>query len=292
MSSARVAAQAKINLRLRVLAREASGYHSIETVFHRVDLADDVTVRIPTDSTRSIDCRGADVGPAEKNLAFRAATAFADAAGWPTGFAIEIDKRIPIGGGMGGGSADAGAVLRALDALAPKPLGGPRLRDIAATLGADVPFLTTTDPMAVAWGRGERMIGLPALTPRDVIAVVPPFGISTADAYRWVDESASAARQEAWRKEPAQFGDWTAIERMAVNDFDAPVVARHALLGEMMAWLRDQGAMIAMLSGSGSTVIGVFPRTPSGIARDFAAEGGRLVATTTSARVNPVDVVS
>src|SRR6188472_3643240 len=132
---ARVAAQAKINLRLRILAREESGYHQIETLFLRLMLADDVVVRI-IDGARSLDTTGAvdprQLGPVERNLAWRAATAYADATGWPAGFAIELTKEIPIGGGLGGGSADAGAVLRALDALAPTPIGEPALLAIAA----------------------------------------------------------------------------------------------------------------------------------------------------------------
>src|SRR3954471_8595902 len=110
--AARVVAQAKLNLLLRVLAREASGYHSIETVFLRLDLGDDVCVRIT--SGRSLECNGpampADgLGAVEKNLAFRAGLAYAEATGWPSGFSIELTKRIPVGGGLGGGSADAGA---------------------------------------------------------------------------------------------------------------------------------------------------------------------------------------
>ena len=120
--TARTLAQAKINLFLRVLAREASGYHQLETLFQRLDLGDDVRVRIGVRG-RAVDTRGADVGPTEGNLAWRAGVAYADAAGWPDGFAIEIDKRIPVGGGLGGGSADAGAVLRCLDRLNPTPLG-------------------------------------------------------------------------------------------------------------------------------------------------------------------------
>jgi 4-diphosphocytidyl-2-C-methyl-D-erythritol kinase len=102
----RVAAQAKINLALRVLAREVSGYHQIETLFCRIALADTVVVRIVA-RERSLDCHGADLGPIEANLAYRAAAAYAAARGWPDGFAIEIEKRIPVGGGLGGGSADA-----------------------------------------------------------------------------------------------------------------------------------------------------------------------------------------
>ena len=153
--AARVAAQAKINLGLRVLARETSGYHGIETVFQRLALADDVRVRI-TDGPRTLDTRGADVGPTEKNLAWRAALAMHAATGWPAGFAITIEKRIPVGAGLGGGSADAGAVLRALNALAPHPVSELELMRIAAPLGADVPFLTGTASLAMAWGRGER----------------------------------------------------------------------------------------------------------------------------------------
>src|SRR3982751_6289548 len=132
---ARVRAQAKINLFLRVLARESSGYHQIETLFCRLALGDDVTVRVGVRG-RSLDCNGAlpseGLGPVEQNLAWRAAVAYADAASWPIDFAIEIEKRIPVGGGLGGGSADAGAVLRALDALAPSPLAPQALLDIAA----------------------------------------------------------------------------------------------------------------------------------------------------------------
>src|ERR671923_2093268 len=143
---ARVLAQAKINLFLRVLAREASGYHSIETLFLRLDLGDVVRVRVGSGVERAVHCHGpvcpADgLGPAERNLAYRAAVAYADATGWPRSFAIDIEKNIPVGGGLGGGSADAGAVLRLLDAMAPRP-AGPGLVELAASLGADVPFMT------------------------------------------------------------------------------------------------------------------------------------------------------
>jgi 4-diphosphocytidyl-2-C-methyl-D-erythritol kinase len=123
---ARVAAQAKVNLRLRILAREASGYHQIETLFLRLALADDVVVRA-TSGARSLDAAGSvdarQLGPVERNLAWRAASAYSEVTGWPAGFAIELTKHIPVGGGLGGGSANAGAVLRALDARAPTPIG-------------------------------------------------------------------------------------------------------------------------------------------------------------------------
>jgi 4-diphosphocytidyl-2-C-methyl-D-erythritol kinase len=288
MTEARVTAQAKINLRLKVLAREDTGFHQIETVFHRVDLADNVVVRVNV-ATSSIDCRGAACGPSERNLAYRAAQAYAERAQWPRAWAIDIDKQIPVGGGMGGGSADAGAVLRAFDALNPSPLGAVQLRDLAVRLGADVPFMTTTDPMALAWGRGERMLGLPALSERAVVALVPDFGVSTADAYRWIDESRSVGTgpREAWRKAPAQLSDWAAIERFAENDFDDAVFPRFPQLGDAAAALRDSGAVIAMLSGSGSTVVGVF--TGSGEASLSSPAGFRALWTRTALAVPAVE---
>jgi 4-diphosphocytidyl-2-C-methyl-D-erythritol kinase len=291
MIEGRVQAQAKINLRLRVLSREESGYHSIETILHRVELADDVVVRVGG-SARSIDCRGStgDVGPPERNLAYRAAIAYADHARWPSGhdrgFAIEIDKRIPVAGGMGGGSADAGAVLRILDALSPAPLGS-RLIEIAAALGSDVPFMTLETPMALAWGRGEQLITLPALPARDVVAIIPRFGIATGEAYQWVSEDRGPARSAAWAVPVADLGDWGAIERSAMNDFDDVVFDRHPLLREVAARLRADGAPIAMLSGSGSTVIGVFPGgVPAGGLRDSTER--QALVTRTATRIAPV----
>jgi len=264
--TARVAAQAKINLRLKILAREASGYHSLETIFQRIDLTDAVRVRVPSDgrgAERTLDCAGprmpADgLGPVEKNLAYRAAVAYADATGWPNGFAIEIEKCIPVGGGLGGGSADAGAVLRALDGLSPRPLG-PRLLELAAPLGADVPFLTGDSVLSLAWGHGERMLALPALESRHVLIVVPPFAVKTADAYRWADEKRGAFSFSAWTTEARQLTSWSSIAAVAENDFEEVLLEREPTIGEIVAGLRAAGAEIAMLSGSGSSVFGVMP---------------------------------
>jgi len=149
-TAVQVSAPAKVNLRLRILAREASGYHQLETIFLRLELAD--VVRVRRARTRSLDVSGAatddGLGPTERNLAWRAAVAYGEAAGGHDGWAIELEKRIPVGGGLGGGSSDAAAVLRALDAMAVRPLGESRLLAIAATLGADVPFLTSTSACA------------------------------------------------------------------------------------------------------------------------------------------------
>lgn len=288
--AARAAAQAKINLRLHVLSRESSGYHQIETVFQRIDLADEVTLRLDRPG-RSIDCTGDTIpegglGPAEQNLAYRAAVAYQDAAGWPAGFAIEIVKRIPVGGGLGGGSADAGAVLRILEALAPRPMGV-RVLELAAHLGADVPFMATETPVAFAWGRGERMLGLTPLPRRRVQLLVPPFGVSTSDAYRWLDESRPEYELSGALLPAAALLSWAEVEEVAENDFEGVVEAHlPAITGFRKAFERAQ-ARIAMLAGSGSTVFGVFDDGARGLLGGDV-DDARLIDTRTSAHVVPV----
>jgi 4-diphosphocytidyl-2-C-methyl-D-erythritol kinase len=286
MPEARVAAQAKINLRLKVLAREESGYHSLETIFGRIELADDVVVRIGG-SGQSIDCKGADLGPAERNLAYRAALAYTEATGWPGNFAIELTKRIPVGGGLGGGSADAGAVLRALDALAPRPLG-PRLITLAAELGSDVPFLTLDSPYALAWSRGERLMPLPTLPWRPIVIITPSKGIATADAYRWVGEEHLGFSPTAFMIESGSVRDWDRMASIATNDFDAVVFHRFPDLGRAATTLRQNGATISILAGSGSSVIGIFGDQRAA-ERALAATGLPGIVTRTATTVSEVD---
>lgn len=261
-TSASVEAQAKVNLLLRVLAREESGYHQLETLFARVELAD--TVRVATDTAaREVTCRGADVGPMEENLAFRAAAGYAAEVGWPRGFAIEIEKRIPARGGLGGGSADAGAVLRALNALAPTPLASASLATLAVRLGADVPFFASELTLALAWGRGERLLGLRPLPAREVLLCVPAFGVETAVAFDWLAKSRRETAITA--AAPMTMDDldrWDGVVRLAQNDLEAPVFERHPELVAVRKSLLDAGAKLVRMSGSGSTIFGVFDRRP------------------------------
>jgi 4-diphosphocytidyl-2-C-methyl-D-erythritol kinase len=294
----RVAAQAKVNLRLRILARETSGYHQIETLFLRLDLADDLLVRA-TSAARSLDVDGEidprQLGATERNLAWRAAAAYAAATGWPAGFAIELTKRIPVGGGLGGGSADAGAVLRALDAMAPSPVGEPALLAIAARLGADVPFLASSTAFALAWGRGERLLALPAPEERDVLLVLPPFAVNTAEAYGWLAASREAGRaggDTSQLLDSRALDDWPTIARLATNDFEPVVAARHPMIERALARLRELGCAPALMSGSGSSLFGVLPRSPQRDVPRFDGELGgpapRVVHTRTAVAVAPV----
>lgn len=298
--TARVAAQAKVNLLLRVLAREASGYHTIETIFLRLALADDVVVRVG-DSVRgrALDCSGdamppEGLGEVTGNLAYRAAVAYAEATGWPNSFAIELTKRIPSGAGLGGGSADAGAVLRTLDALSPSPLGR-RLVELAPALGADVAFMTIDSPMALAWGRGERLFPLPALVTRPVVLMMPAFQVATKDAYGWLAHDRGAYDARGAEFQPAELDSWEGIEGIAVNEFEPVVSRRHPAITEYVDALRAAAAMLAMMSGSGSAVFGVFADAPSAqaaretMSRLFTTSNIRVMETWTAQRVERVE---
>ena len=300
---ARVAAQAKVNLLLRVLAREESGYHSIETVFLRLSLADNVVVRVDDGVRgRSLDCTGSamprqGLGPIEQNLAYRAACVYSEATGWPRDFAIEVTKNIPAGAGLGGGSADAGAVLRALDAMSPNPLGR-ILIEVAAILGADVPFMTLDSPMALGWSHGDRLLPLRALAARPVLLVIPEFPIATKDAYEWLAHDRGSYEPRSTLLQPADLDTWENIAAVAVNEFEPVVSRRQPEIAKYVEWLRAAGAMPAMLSGSGSAVFGVFAtaeaaraamRDDGPVARDMAA---RRLDAWTAERVERVETDS
>src|SRR5690606_23472831 len=144
----RITARAKINLALRIGPRRADGFHDLLTLFQLIELGDELHLRVGSSTRRSVEVTGADVGPPERSMAFRAAELYAAHTGWPTGFEISIEKRIPVGGGLGGGSADGAAVLRALNLLAPRPLALDDLLAIAAELGSDLPFLVSGELLA------------------------------------------------------------------------------------------------------------------------------------------------
>lgn len=306
MPVARLTAQAKVNLFLGVGPRRGDGFHDITTMFQLVDLADDVVVRVGG-AGRTLHVAGprlpdAGLGPTEKNLAFRAARAYAELAGWPEGFSIELTKNIPTGGGLAGGSSDAGAVLRALQALNERPLASTALDSLAATLGSDVPFFVSGSASALATSRGEEVGGLDPLSARHVLLAIPPFGVATADAYRWLDEDRASAGRPA---EPARAGgpavgsplaaagsdaiDWPILERVSFNDFEPVVEQRHPGLAGLRDLMTRSGASIARLSGSGSTVFGIFERLPSLPAE--AGSGVTVLRTRTSVRVVQVEVL-
>jgi 4-diphosphocytidyl-2-C-methyl-D-erythritol kinase len=292
-----VEAHAKVNLVLRILAREASGYHGLETLFQRLALHDAVTVTVDV-PTRSLTCVGAalppgGLGAAQDNLAWRAAEAYVEAAGWDTGWSLAIDKVIPVGGGLGGGSADAGAVLRALEALAPRPLGQARLLALAGTLGADVPFLTLDASRAWGWGRGDRLLPLPPLAPMGVTLVAFDHGVETAAAYRAVAQAkeGTGAAVSAASYPMGALDQWASLCALGANDFEAVVPAMHPGVARVLPLLRDEAARLraaghpalALLSGSGATCFLLHPpEAPPLVDATALPAGGRVVATRTA----------
>lgn len=289
---ARTAAQAKINLILRVGALLPSGYHDILTLFQRIDLSDEVEVRAGDAATRSVVVRNANVGPPEENLAWKAGVAFEKRAGWPRGFAITIDKKIPAGGGLGGGSADAAAVLRILNSLAPEPFAQSELEEIALTLGSDVPFLTTGSCLSLAGGRGERMLHLAPLPARDIRLFLLPFPVATKDAYLWIDESRTfGPTSPDTRGKPGEraLSSWSAVRGMAENDFENVVAQHHPQIGDLLNRLRhDSGNEIVLMSGSGSTVFAVLRDAHAQGPDGAAASGTHSLRTRTAVAVNPI----
>ena len=274
-------AQAKLNLWLHVMAREETGYHSIETLFHRIELADDVVVALAPAGERTITC-SEDVGPGHENLAFRAAQLYCSATEWPAGYHIGINKRIPAGGGLGGGSADAAATLLALNAMSPRKLHEAQLAELGSQLGADIPFLLLDAPKALAWGHGDRMLKLPALPQKHVALVIPEFGVGTPEVF------GSLGLEEF--RHPGQLSvddltRWERIAELAGNDLGtSPVIRSRTQLADSLAALRAAGAIMAEMTGSGSVVFGIFESEPDAGGLE-AATGCRVVLTRTALNV-------
>jgi 4-diphosphocytidyl-2-C-methyl-D-erythritol kinase len=258
-ATVRLAARAKINLRLNVLARESSGYHQIETLFCLLDFADDIEIALGGTSLR-FEVESPDniiVPGGSENLVQRAAVAFFDAIGAPARATIRLRKRVPAGAGLGGGSSDAAVTLKGLNLLSNNPLSDAQLVTLGAALGSDVPFFLCGSSLAFAWGRGQRLLPLEPLPPVPALLAIPPFPIDTRSAYHAlsIPNRMHAAASVISRQ---RLASWDAVREDAGNDFEETLFPRHPLLAELKETLRESGASLAMLSGSGSTVFGLF----------------------------------
>ena len=252
-----VRAHAKVNLDLRVLGVRSDGYHELRTVFQTVVLHDTLTC-VDKPGPFTIKCRDPRVPLDARNLVWKAAETLWTAlgrAGSVCDTSIQIDKQIPVEAGLGGGSADAAAALQALARLwggAPLTL----LRELAAGIGADVPFFLSGGT-ALGLGRGEEIYPLVDLPPHFVVIVRPPFGVSTAEAYAWYDEDRTAGLREN-RELQLLPVPWPSRAAQMINDLEPPVMRRHQEIGAFKQQLRDLGATAAAMSGSGSAVFGLF----------------------------------
>jgi 4-diphosphocytidyl-2-C-methyl-D-erythritol kinase len=286
----RIAAHAKLNLFLRILAREASaGYHQIETAFALLELADEL-VATRTAGGVALTVHGPDLGPMEQNLVVRAARAVLEATGSKFGVALVLTKRIPVRAGLGGGSSDAAAALHGVNALAGGAVPRAELLHLGSRLGADVAFFASGAPAALAWGRGERLLRLVPPPAAPALVAVPPVAVATPDAYRWWDEvNAEPAARGPVVLETDAFLGWGSIGRLGGNDFEMPVFGRQPPLRALFERLAATHPYWVRLCGSGSAVAAVYAneRLRDDAADQLGERQQRLIRTATRATPAP-----
>lgn len=270
-----VTAPAKVNLGLRILGRRADGYHLLESLFAPLDVCDDVSVTLRPGETSDVRITiehavGGPVVPADdRNLAVRAAWAFLEAAGLEARVEIVLEKRIPAAAGLGGGSSDAGAVLRALAALSPGSLPAAELARIALGLGADVRFFLDPRP-ALVTGIGERIEPVAGLPRLPLVLVNPGISLATADVYAAWDALEGALTPAPPGSTMRALSDFLAsdpsdpatgagrLAALLTNDLEAAAVRLCPPVGRLRRSLEAEGAVAVGMSGSGATVFGVF----------------------------------
>lgn len=269
----RVRAFAKINRSLRVIATRADGYHELRTIFQSIALHDTLTIRAARGPFR-LTCDDPACPADDTNLIWRAAAHMWRAAGRrgaPRDVAIDLVKRIPMQAGLGGGSSDAAAALRALAKR--WRVGESEMRAAAVALGADVPYFLEGGSV-LGLDRGDLLFPLIDPPAAWVVLVLPDFGVSTKEAFGWFDKVVGGPKRSALHL-PAQ------IE--LVNDLEGPVVAHHPEIGRIISALRRQGASPAAMSGSGSAVFGLFPLRRDAVraAKGLASASRRTLVTRT-----------
>ncbi len=248
-------APAKINLTLDVLDKRPDGYHNIKSIMQTISVRDDIELELGTGEPWALECGRDDIPTDESNLAWKAAKVFCDALGKdPGGLTIRILKRIPSGAGMGGGSADAAAVLRALNRHYGYPLSMGALAELGAQVGSDVPFCVIGGT-AMVEGRGEKLRSLPPMPETIFVVCKPEFSVSTPELYRKLDESTIAKRPDHSAMEGAILaGDQLKIAHNLVNVFDPVVTAEHLEMNYIKSVMNSYGAMGYAMTGSGSAI--------------------------------------
>jgi len=262
MPEVKIPAFAKINLRLEVLGKRPDGYHELRTIFQTVSLHDELKlkraksegIKLRVDGNAALSSE-----PVEKNLVYRAVQALRTELKDISGVEIDLKKKIPAGRGLGGGSSDAAAAMIGYLRLTRKRLETEQLMAIGATLGADVPFFLQGG-RALGIGRGDEIYPLPDIKTKTVLIVSPAnIHVATADAYRWLNAqelTKSAETPKLWRFCALA---WSVQGTGLLNDFEGAVFRHYPRLSEIKRDLLQKGATEALLAGSGSAVIGIFP---------------------------------
>jgi len=264
MTEVRLPAFAKVNLCLDVLGRRADGFHELRTIFQSISLHDELRLRLSRQPEISLTIVGNALlsgEPVHRNLVYRAVDALRREFEIRRGVEIELKKKIPAGRGLGGGSSDAAAALLGYLLLTGKKLPAARLMEIAASLGADVPFFLLGG-RALGVNKGDEIYPLPDIQKRHILVVSPKeIHVPTPEAYRWLKArprglTKSATNHKLW-KFCAQC--WSTQGSGLSNDFEGPVFRRHPRLAQIKRALLQKEAAEATLAGSGSAVFGVFP---------------------------------
>jgi 4-diphosphocytidyl-2-C-methyl-D-erythritol kinase len=262
MSEIRIPAFAKVNLRLDILGKRPDNYHELRTIFQTISLHDELRLRASKAPGICLTIQGSaslSLEPVRKNLVYVAVDALRRELGIRSGVEIELRKKIPPGRGLGGGSSDAAAALLGYLRLTRCTIPAPRLMEIAASLGADVPFFLFGG-RALGIGRGDEIYPLPDI-PKLLLLVVSPrdIHVPTPDAYRWLKApllTKNRATPKLWKFCALC---WSAQGSGLSNDFEKPVFRRHPQIAQIKRALLQRGAAEASLAGSGSAVFGVFP---------------------------------
>lgn len=251
-------AYAKVNLTLDVLGKRPDGYHDLKSVMQTISMRDDIELQIGTGKPWSLSCDKEGIPCDERNLAWKAAKVYCEAMGKdPDGIHIHITKRIPSEAGLGGGSADAAAVLRALNRHYGDPLSILALAELGAQVGSDVPFCVVGGTV-MCEGRGERLRKLPDMPDCVFVVVKPEFSSSTPELYRKIDERSIAKRPDNQAMESALLaGDLSKVAQNLCNVFDPVVTEDHLELNYLKSLFYNYGAIGYQMTGSGSAVFGI-----------------------------------
>ncbi|MGB2869025.1 MAG: 4-(cytidine 5'-diphospho)-2-C-methyl-D-erythritol kinase [Bacteroidota bacterium] len=247
-------AYAKINLGLHVLARRPDGFHDLETVFHQINLFDEIEILPHNILEFSTESR--DVPRDSSNLCLRAATLLQQRHRVSSGARIRLNKRIPVGAGLGGGSSDAAAVLKGLTRHWNLGLSPSILHDLAAQIGSDVPFFLEGGT-SFATGRGDKLNAFKLRVPYWILVVTPPIHVSTAWAYSNLELSASGVNYDL-RASLVRMMEDSRRGELLMNDFEPMVFSAHPEIRAIKESMLQEGARFALLSGSGSSVFGLF----------------------------------
>ena len=251
---------AKINLTLDVLGKREDGYHDLKSVMQTISMRDDVEIDVDTDKPWLLQCDKDGIPCDERNLAWKAAKVFYEQTKLTTsGITIRITKRIPVEAGLGGGSADAAAVLRALNRHYGHPLSIMALAEIGSLVGSDVPFCTLCGT-AMVEGRGERLRKLPDMPDCCFVVCKPDFSSSTPELYRQIDETEIPKRPDHQAMESALLaGDLGKVAENVYNVFDPLVTSDHLELNYIKSIFNSYGAVAYQMTGSGSAVFAIVP---------------------------------